>query len=249
MPKTPPIEYFYPEKNAGGFTHVSSTIDFYNRINALLHPDMTVLDFGAGRGAMSEDKIPYPRELRRMKGKVRKFVGADVDPVVSQNPMVDEAMVITPDGPLPFADHSFDMIICDWVFEHLSDTAAVIRELHRILKPGGWICGRTPNRWGYIAVGASLVPEWLHSSVLRRVQPTRKECDVFPKFYRLNSLGQIARQFGAHDFENYTYALNSEPAYAGNSRMLWRLFFLIFRLTPPQMNAILHVFLKKSTRD
>lgn len=39
--------------------------------------------------------------------------------------------------PYPFKDNTFDEIECIEVVEHLDDTIAVIRELHRILKPGG----------------------------------------------------------------------------------------------------------------
>ena len=59
---------------------MDSTIQFYERINALLQPDFVVLDFGAGRGAShSEDRVRYRRELRNLRGKVREVIGADID--------------------------------------------------------------------------------------------------------------------------------------------------------------------------
>ena len=39
---------WFPEVGAGGFTSLDGTIEFYTRINALLMPGMTVLDFGGG---------------------------------------------------------------------------------------------------------------------------------------------------------------------------------------------------------
>ena len=39
---------WFPEVGAGGFTSLDGTIEFYTRINALLAPDMAVLDFGGG---------------------------------------------------------------------------------------------------------------------------------------------------------------------------------------------------------
>ena len=38
---------------------------------------------------------------------------------------------------LPYADRSFDAIICGWVLEHLPDPAPGLRELARVLQPGG----------------------------------------------------------------------------------------------------------------
>lgn len=39
---------WFQEVGAGGFTSLDGTIEFYTRINALLTPDMTILDFGGG---------------------------------------------------------------------------------------------------------------------------------------------------------------------------------------------------------
>ncbi|MFL6332802.1 MAG: class I SAM-dependent methyltransferase [Pyrinomonadaceae bacterium] len=38
---------------------------------------------------------------------------------------------------LPFADASFDVVLCDNVVDHAEDPAAIARELTRVLKPGG----------------------------------------------------------------------------------------------------------------
>lgn len=38
---------------------------------------------------------------------------------------------------LPFPDASFDAVLCTEVVEHIPDPAETIREMHRVLKPGG----------------------------------------------------------------------------------------------------------------
>jgi SAM-dependent methyltransferase len=46
---------------------------------------------------------------------------------------------------LPFADDTFDKIICSEVLEHIGDDAGAISELTRVLKPGGTIAVTVPS--------------------------------------------------------------------------------------------------------
>ncbi|MBE8191435.1 MAG: class I SAM-dependent methyltransferase [Alphaproteobacteria bacterium] len=48
---------------------------------------------------------------------------------------------------LPFADASFDRLICSEVLEHIPDYYAAIAEMHRVVKIGGRIGISVPHRW------------------------------------------------------------------------------------------------------
>lgn len=81
------LERCCPEVAAGGFTRADGTLALHLRVAALLSPEMTVLDFGAGRGMGAVDvPVPFRRSLRVLKRKYRKAIGADTDPAVGDNP-------------------------------------------------------------------------------------------------------------------------------------------------------------------
>lgn len=46
---------------------------------------------------------------------------------------------------LPFADNTFDKVICSEVLEHIPDYVAVLREIRRVLKPKGLLCVSVPR--------------------------------------------------------------------------------------------------------
>lgn len=237
---------WFPEISAGGFTSLDGTLEFYTRINALLRPDMTVLDFGAGRGAaITDSNIIYKKKLMTLRGKVAKVIACDVDEAVFDNPGADETLVIRPGAPLPFDDNTFDLIVSDFVFEHIADPALVSRELKRILKPGGWICARTPNKYCLISLITRVVRNSAHSTILRRVQPERHSFDVFPTVFKLNSLRAIRTWFKPGDFDNFTYRYEAEPSYFFNNRAVFTLMLLVNWLTPPVMKSGLFIFLRK----
>ena len=48
-------------------------------------------------------------------------------------------------GVLPYDDESFDLVTCTEAFEHIESFQPIIREMFRILKPGGLVMISTPN--------------------------------------------------------------------------------------------------------
>jgi SAM-dependent methyltransferase len=60
---------------------------------------------------------------------------------------VDNLSFMIYDGAnIPFEDNSFDVVVSFQVIEHVADDAGFVRELCRVLKPGGRLYISTPNR-------------------------------------------------------------------------------------------------------
>ncbi len=46
---------------------------------------------------------------------------------------------------IPFEENTFDVAICNHVMEHVEDYHLAMRELYRVLKPGGWAIIQSPQ--------------------------------------------------------------------------------------------------------
>jgi SAM-dependent methyltransferase len=120
-----------------------------------LQPGDLVLDLGCGEGRhaitayMLEDVTSVGIDLSlKDLGTTRERFSEFEDPGNNNKNL----FISVADGSrLPFADSSFDKIICSEVLEHIPDYDAVLTEINRILKTGGELAVSVP-RFG---------PEWV----------------------------------------------------------------------------------------
>ena len=240
------ISSYYPEMNISGFTSVDGTVEFYSRINSLLNESMSVLDFGAGRAAWHEDDTcEYRKRIRTLKGKVKMAVGCDMDEAIFDDNSVDKRFLIKGSDTLPFENESFDLIISDYTFEQVSNPNEVASEFHRILKTGGWVCARTPNKYSYVSILTRIIKNSHHAKLLKIVQPERKEVDIFPTTFKLNTLKSISKYFPPNSFIDFTYRYEGEPAYYFNNKFVFSVMLLINKLLPTALKSNLFIFLRK----
>jgi SAM-dependent methyltransferase len=234
-------ESFYPETRFGGFTDIDGTIVFYSRVNSLLDPSFVVLDVGCGRGAYNEDPILFRKHLRILKGKVTRVIGIDVDRRSQQNPFLDEFRLIQGDS-WPVDSNSIDLIICDNVLEHVENPEQLFLEIKRVLKSGGYICIRTPNRWGYVALAATLIPNRYHWRVKAVIQDDVKEEDVFPTVFKCNSVRKLRNIMKKSGLQCVVYGYEAEPSYLSFSKMAYLFGVIHQKFAPRFMKPALFAF-------
>jgi SAM-dependent methyltransferase len=79
------------------------------------------------------------------------YVGIDVSEaaVAHARELGREALVHDVEQPFPFPDASFDAVVVKDLLEHVLDPVAVVREVHRVLRPGGRVFASSPDaqRW------------------------------------------------------------------------------------------------------
>lgn len=237
-------EIFYPESRFGGFTDIDGTVVFYNRVNALLEPTDVVLDVGCGRGKYQDDPSPYRRNLQILQGRVQKVVGLDVDPAAATNPFLDEFYLLKGEK-WPIASQSVNLTLCDWVLEHVQNPCSFFSEVRRVLKPGGHLCIRTTNGWGYLAFFARLVPNKFHAQATELVQDVRLARDVFPTIYKCNTVRKVKKMMAMNGLEGVVYPYEAEPSYSSFSKLAYGANVLYQRFAPRSIKISLFVFAKR----
>ena len=123
------------------------TVD-YDRLD--LRPGHLVLDMGAGAGRHAFEClrrggriIALDYSYDELKSVRDLFWAMNEEGEV---PAGGGALAVRGDAlRLPFADDTFDRIICSEVLEHIGDDAGAIAELTRVLKPGGIIATTVPS--------------------------------------------------------------------------------------------------------
>jgi SAM-dependent methyltransferase len=105
----------------------------------LLAPGDRVLDL------MTSWKSHFPERLKLGRVTGLGLNAAEMD----ANPRLDERLVhdLNQDPRLPFADGSFDAVVCTVSVEYLVQPFAVFREVARVLRPGGHFVTTFSNRW------------------------------------------------------------------------------------------------------
>jgi len=153
-----------------------------------------VAEVGCGRGALVDEAQPGGA-WQDLRGEGRTVIGIDVEPTGLDNPVIDEFRLIGADGRWPLEDGSVDLAVSDFVLEHVTDPEDFVRELRRVLRPGGVFIARTVSRHSLLAAAARMVPNDHHARALERLQPGREERDVFRTAYKMNTRRDLARLF------------------------------------------------------
>jgi len=235
---------YYPESKFGGFTDIDGTIAFYIRVNSFINSSSIVLDVGCGRGSYAEDSISIRRDLRIFKGKCKKVIGIDISKDGENNPFLDEFSLI--EGTYwPLEDSSVDVCICDSVLEHIRNPKLFFSECHRVIKKGGYLFIRTPNILSYFGLFSRLVPNKFHSAVVSKIQEKRKDKDIFPSFYRCNTIKRIRYMLNKYGFDYCLYGYEAEPSYFAFSRFFYLLGVVHQRYSPNIFKITIFVYGRK----
>lgn len=149
---------------------------FVRRVIALAGPAPAgrVADLGSGTGDLLEAlRAAWPASTLYGVDAAASRLRAAAS-VVRRVRLVDADL----GAALPFADGVFDAVFCTEVLEHLRDPRRCLREIRRVLAPGGRLTLSVPNATGFAPfhrLGGLVPGAWLRGKLLPYEHPTNTD--------------------------------------------------------------------------
>ena len=124
-------------RSGQGSTQTVAESEIFETVLAVIRPGGALLDAGCGSGTFLKLAAPL---FARACG-----VDIAVPAVNAVRALGFDAVEGDVSGPLSLADGSFDACVCLDVIEHIFDPLTALKEIRRVLKPGGQLVLSTPN--------------------------------------------------------------------------------------------------------
>jgi SAM-dependent methyltransferase len=191
---------------------IDGTEEFHRLCTAAVGNAKRILEIGAGPSNPTSRFLATLAELH----------GLDPDVAVRENDALTTATVLE-GSEFPFPRASFDSCVSNYVLEHVTNPVGHLREVARVLRPGGTYIFRTPNCYHYVALVARATPHWFHMLVANRLRNSPMEAhDPYPTVYKCNSRAAIKRCSAEAGFAvSELRMIEKEPSYGMASRALF----------------------------
>jgi 2-polyprenyl-3-methyl-5-hydroxy-6-metoxy-1,4-benzoquinol methylase len=194
------VEYFGPVHRINAYTRAR-----YDGILAALRanrigPASRVLDVGCGDAALTG---LIATQLRaQVEGVDTTALSIDLARAEFKRRGLQGEFRLVDGYEYPFQPATFDAVVCSDVIEHVNRPDAMLREMWRVLKPGGVLAITTPIRVTELPLDPNHVQEWFAGEFRRtcetalgaRVEMRLSHALAVSELYALpNALGRAAR--------------------------------------------------------
>ncbi len=134
---------------SAALTAVDRAAHIWNGITLLrtIDPDALILEVGCGSGGMLCVAARHVRHVTGMDIALRWLVVARKR--LHEHAVANVTLICAGAERMPVPDATFDAVLGIDVLDHVYDPPAVLREIERVLKPGGLCYLLVPNRFGF----------------------------------------------------------------------------------------------------
>ena len=188
------IKRFYPTFQNGGQI-------FRDLITQNKNTNAVILDAGCGDGGV----------LTQYKNQFQKLIGVDNNlDLLTNNSHLDEKIHADLSS-IPLPDTCIDLVISDFVLEHIQNPESVFQEIYRILKPSGVFLFRTTNVYNPVMWLSKLLPLFLHKTLREKI--LKKQEETHETFYRANTWSTLVHHGKKSGFSSTQLFRAGNPEY------------------------------------
>ena len=178
--------------------------------NNMKDPNARFLDFGCGS---AEVVLAGRKEGLEIYGTDEFYEGGNTRPKVERLGLLGTIVTEITNNRTVYPDNHFDIVVNNQVLEHAQNLEAVLRELNRVLKPGGKLLSLFPSKevwWEghrcipllhrfpknsvfrvYFAYLWRLFGKGAHKEGKTRIEWARYSCDWIDKYTFYRPLGKL----------------------------------------------------------
>ncbi|PSQ96758.1 MAG: hypothetical protein BRD55_05640 [Bacteroidetes bacterium SW_9_63_38] len=168
---------------------------FLSGVQELLAPEKRILDFGCGTGDLAAELSKCGYEVCACdfsEAMIRNAAESESQANVKWN-------ILPPDwDTLPYKDSSFDAIVASSVFEYLKDLEGTMRELSRVVSPGGFIIFTVPNIYNRTRKIEWYLRKVIQVPLISYLSSIHEKTNKFMKYIRLS-----VNRFSAEKWHEY----------------------------------------------
>jgi len=167
----------YPKFLQSSYRKTKTVHDYYDEeLAPLINKRTVLLDAGCGKKGIMD----------KYNGRTRFTVGIDLRlEALKVNNSMDYSLKSNVEK-LPFRNGSFNVVICQWVGEHLRKPKMVYKEFARVLKENGHLIIVTNSVYSPIMLASAILPSGFRDKAKEKVFPSEIKEDTFPTYYKCN---------------------------------------------------------------
>lgn len=196
--------------------------DYYDDVLApLINKKIALLDAGCGEKGIMD----------KYKGECKLSVGIDLTMEnLKRNKSLDYLLFGDLQS-LPFKNSSYDIIITQWVLEHISNPKQVFKEFNRVLKPNGDLIIVTNSIYNPIMLISALLPASIRDKMKKKVFPSEIKEDTFPTYYKCNSKKSLDDLLIEQGFSRISFQYSGDISIFLFSKFIFILIMLFEKIT------------------